>query len=61
MKMIAINKSEAKQLREMLPQAHIIRTMKQKSKRGRYFCEEVKLVVDALREIRSSGATDGNE
>lgn len=59
--MIAINKSEAKQLREMLPQAHIIRTMKQKSKRGRYFCEEVKLVVDALREIRSSGATDGNE
>jgi hypothetical protein len=50
--MISINKSEAKALRENLPGVHIVRTMKQKSKRGHYFCEETKQAMYLLKKLR---------
>ena len=50
--MISINKSEAKALREELPGVHVVRTMKQKSKRGHYFCEETKQAMYFLKSLR---------
>ena len=53
--MISINKSEAKAMRESLPNVHIVRTMKQKSKRGHYFCEESRQAIKFLEDFRSKG------
>lgn len=53
--MISINKSEAKAMRESLPNVHIVRTMKQKSKRGHYFCEESRQAIKFLEDFRSRG------
>lgn len=50
--MISINKTEAMALRKNLPNVHIVRTMKQKSKRGRYFCEESKSAIYFLKNLR---------
>ena len=51
--MISINKSEAKAIREHLPKVHIVRTMKQKSKRGHYFCEESRPAIKFLEDFRN--------
>ena len=56
--MISINKEEAKAMREYLPNAHIVRTMKQKSKRGHYFCEESKQVIKFLKNMRNGGLAE---
>lgn len=56
--MISINKSEAKAMRESLPNAHIVRTMKQKSKRGHYFCEESRQAIKFLEDFRSRGVVE---
>lgn len=53
--MILITKAEARAICENLPNAHIVRTMKQKSKRGHYFCEETKSVMQFLENIRKTG------
>ena len=53
--MISINKSEAKAIRENLPNVRVVRTMKQKSKRGHYFCEESRQVVKFLEDFRNGG------
>lgn len=50
--MIAINKSEKEVISKRLPNTHIVRTMKQKSKRHHYYCEENKQVMQLLSEIR---------
>ncbi len=50
--MTSINKREAVILRGELPNVHIVRTMKNKSKRGHYFCEESEQALKLLREIR---------
>lgn len=50
--MIAINKSEKEVISKRLPNVHIVRTMKQKSKRHHYYCEENKQVMKLLSEIR---------
>lgn len=55
--MISINKSEAKAIRENLPNVHIVRTMKQKSKRGHYFCEESRQAIKFLEDFRNGGCT----
>lgn len=55
--MIAINKSEKEVISKRLPNVHIVRTMKQKSKRHHYYCEENKQVMQLLSEIRC-GADD---
>ena len=52
--MVAINKEEAKIIRKRLPDVHIVRTMKQKSKRGRYYLEEGRQALRVLDEIRGN-------
>lgn len=52
--MFAISKEEAVVLRERCPKVTIVRTMKQKSKRGHYFCEETAPAIRVLKELRSS-------
>lgn len=55
--MVAINKAEAEAIRAQFPEVHIVRTMKQKSKRHRYYCEESKLAMRFLNRLR--GIDDG--
>ena len=52
--MISINKEEAKAIRENFSNIQIIRTVKQKSKRGRYFCEENNSVIKFLNKMRNT-------
>ena len=56
--MVAITKDEAAYLRENCPNVHIVRTMKQKSKRHKYFCEEIAGVMSVLNHYRTRGADD---
>lgn len=51
--MININKEEARAIREKFPHVHVTRTMKQKSKRGRYFCEEDRSALRFLFSMRN--------
>lgn len=53
--MIAINKDEKDIISARFPNVHIVRTMKQKSKRHHYYCEESKPVLKLLREMRDTG------
>lgn len=62
--MISITKEEKMYISEHFPEAHIVRTMKQKSKRHRYFCEESRPVMNYLASVRScrsaeEGGVDG--
>lgn len=50
--MIAVTKEEVEAIRKLFPYAHTVRTMKQKSKRHRYFCEEAKPVLRYLSKVR---------
>ena len=50
--MIAINKAEKELIAERFPNAHIVRTMKSKSKRHRYYCEENRQVINFLNKQR---------
>ena len=50
--MIIISKSEKEALKKQFPKAHITRTMKQKSKRHRYYCEETNAVINFLDKER---------
>lgn len=59
--MIVISKEEAEIIRERIPEAHIVRTMKQRSNRHRYYCEETRKVLNLVNNIRSPRPkTDGN-
>lgn len=55
--MIAINKAEKEVISTRFPNVHIVRTMKQKSKRHHYYCEESKNVIKLLRDIRVAYGT----
>lgn len=57
--MIAISKSEKEVITKKFPNAHIVRTMKQKSKRHHYFCEESPRVMALVRDMRD--AADGRK
>ena len=59
--MIAINEPEKDIISQYLPGVHIVRTMKQKSKRHHYYCEETPDVMRLLKQIRSGegGWLDG--
>lgn len=50
--MIQINKKEKEVISQQLPDAHVVRTMKQKSKRHHYYCEENEQVMQLLTELR---------
>lgn len=54
--MIAITKEEKMEISKRFPNVHIVRTMKQKSKRHRYYCTETKSVTNLLKEMRPSPA-----
>lgn len=56
--MIAISKEEKDVISERFPNVHIVRTMKQKSKRHHYYCEESKGVLRLLNEMRGTGGTN---
>lgn len=55
--MIAINKAEKEAISTRFPDVHIVRTMKQKSKRHHYYCEETKNVMRFLNGMRETGGT----
>lgn len=59
--MILISKEEAAIMRERCPQVHIVRTMKQRSRRGNYFCEETVAALRVIKEIRATSAGVCNE
>mgnify|MGYP007102015118 CR=1 FL=1 len=53
--MVLISKEEKEKINERFPRVHISRTMKQKSKRHKYYCEENRAVMRYLEELRSKG------
>lgn len=53
--MILISKEEKEKISKRFPNIHITRTMKQKSKRHKYYCEEGRAVLSYLDELRSEG------
>lgn len=59
--MIIINKEEACIIRKKFPNVHIVRTMKQKSKRHRYYCEENKRAMKLLNRLRETGIVSSKE
>lgn len=50
--MVLITKKEKEAIIEKFPDVYIIRTMKQRSKRHRYYCEEKRPVMQLLRKLR---------
>lgn len=50
--MVAISKEEKEVIAKRFPNVHIVRTMKQKSKRHHYYCEESKGVMKYLDTAR---------
>lgn len=52
-KMILISKEEKEKISKRFPNIHITRTMKQKSKRHKYYCEEGRAVLKYLEELRT--------
>lgn len=50
--MILISKDEAMALRDRFPDTNIVRTMRQRSKRHRYYCEESKNIMRFLNALR---------
>ena len=57
--MIAINKEEKDAVRAKYPNVHIVRTMKQDSKRHHYFVEEHSGVTRLLRNMRADSKRKG--
>lgn len=51
--MIAITKQEKEMIIKRFPNVHIVRTMKSKSKRHHYYCEESRGVMSLLAQKRS--------
>ena len=58
--MIAISKQEKEDIVKRFPKVHIVRTMKQKSKRHHYYCEESRGVMKYL-EKKRSGKRSGKQ
>lgn len=56
--MVSITKEEKVAISKLFPKAHIVRTMKQKSKRHHYYCEESKGVMRYLNETRGNVVTN---
>ena len=59
--MIEINKEEKNIIKEHFPTIHIVRTMKHKAKRHRYYCEESKPVLKLINEMRTNGIMKGRK
>lgn len=52
--MILISKEEKDAIGRLYPEAHVVRTMRQKSKRHRYYCEESPGVMRYLSQTRAA-------
>lgn len=52
--MFVISKEEAEVIREKCPDVHIKRTMKQRSRRGKYFCEETVSAIRVIKGLRAA-------
>ena len=52
--MIAINKAEKDAIIAKYPDTNIVRTVKQKSKRHKYYCEESRKVMALLNRLRNN-------
>ncbi len=50
--MVAITKAEKDAISMQFPNVNIVRTMKQKSKRHHYYCEETRQVMRLLKQMR---------
>lgn len=50
--MIEVSRQERDIITERFPRVHIVGTMKQRSGRGHYYCEESKKVMKLLKELR---------
>ena len=59
--MVLITKTEAEEIRRRFPKAHIVRTMKQKSSRHRYYVEEARGVMAYLHRTRSGEPAEQKE
>ena len=59
--MVAITKTEKEAIAKRFPNVHIVRTMKQKSKRHHYYCEESRAVMRYLEQLRNTSVTEGKE
>lgn len=57
-RIVPINKEEKKELSKMFPKATFVRTMKQDSKRGHYYCVEEKNIMRALNDIRKGNVIE---
>lgn len=55
---VPITKEEKKELSERFPKASFVRTMKQDSKRGHYYCVEERNIMKYLNEIRSKNVIE---
>lgn len=56
--MIAISKSEKVLINKLVPEAKIVRTVKGKSDRHKYYCEEAPAVLKILFRIRKGISND---
>lgn len=56
--MVLVNKEEAAEIRKRYPKCALVRTCKQRSKRGRYYCEERPDVLAFLNKFRKRGAVN---
>lgn len=56
--MVLITKEEKSAIREKFPKVNIVRTMRQKSKRHRYYCEEAPQVMRYLGQLRRRNITE---
>lgn len=56
--MVEITQSEKKAIKERYPDVHIVRTMKQDSKRHHYYMTEDRKPMELLRKLRA--AVDAN-
>lgn len=54
--MVLISKQEKEAIRERFQKVGITRTMRQRSKRHRYYCEEAPAVMRFLNKLRNEGA-----
>lgn len=59
--MIAITADEKKIIHERYPDVHIVRTMKQDSKRHHYYMTEDKKPMKLLRALRDTGCCNGTK
>lgn len=59
--MISITKAEKDAISKQFPNVHIVRTMRQKSKRHHYYCEETKPVMRLLKQMREPDCVTDSE